>query len=425
MDHVTARRAVWGLGAYSALRQVADVSQTLAINWYLAASTGSAGLLGFAWVASRLPWVVLPFSGFAADRLARRRMIVAGDVVLAAIGVAVIVLRPVRTAALLFLAVYAVGYAAVRPATKGLPREVAGTSEGAARLSGVMTTLEYVAILVAQVAAGRWLLPRGPVLGLGVMAATLVLGAVVLLRTVPVTPSPLPPAARGLREVTGMLWAPELRGPLVLTVICGGCAFVLLPLAPLLAHGGPALYGLLMAAYSLGAAGGSALARWTEGWRSGMRGAALAWLIAVPALALAPRADAVVAVIGCYGAVGLAAGFQDASNAARLAALIPHGAQSQAMALGSLVWRLPGVVAGTLVAGTAPLHPAVLCLALAGVLAVVAVVGALATPGVPQATVSPPAACSVAFLAGGGVGYRGVGGYRAVSRMQLGGWERR
>ena len=387
MDHAPARpAAAWGLGAYSVLRQAADVCQTLAINWYLAASTGSAGLLGLAWVASRLPWAVLPLSGAAADRRSRRRLVVAGDLGLAAVGLAVI-LAHARIATILFLVVYALGYAAVRPATKGLPREVVANSPAAARLSGLLTTLEYVAILTAQLAAGRWLLPRGPAWGLGAMVAALVLGAAILGRTVPASPPTNGRAQLKIGQVVALLWAPALRGPFLLTVACGGCAFVLLPLAPLLARGASALYALLMAAYSLGGAVGAGLARWIEGWRSGMRGAAIAWLAAVPALALAPRVHLAAVAVACYAVVGVAAGFQDAGNAARVAARIPPEAQSQAMALGSLIWRLPGVVAGAIVALAAPVPVAGLCLVLACILGVVT----MATACAPAAARAEPA----------------------------------
>ncbi len=390
IDSAAARRAVWGLSAYSTLRQVADVCQMLAINWYLAASTGSAGMLGLAWVVSRLPWTVLPLAGFLADRVPRRRVILLGDLAVAVLGVVAVLVRPGRTAVLIVLAVYALGYAAVRPATKGLPRELAGTSVDAARVSGLMTSLEYAAIFAAQLAVARWLLPRGPAWGLGAMVVTLALGAVILRRTVPAGPPPAAPTRFGMRAVAAMLWSPELRGPLALTVTCGGCAFVLLPLAPLLARGGPAHYGILMAGYSLGAAAGSALARRTDGWRSGTRGAALAWVVAAPALAAAPRVHSVVAILACYVVVGAAAGFADAGNAARVAAHVPLSAQSQAMALGSLVWRLPGVLAGGIVAVAAPLQPASLCPVLAGVLAAVAVGGVLVPAGAPRVPAGPP-----------------------------------
>ncbi len=375
------RAPLGGLASYSALRQAADACQTLTLNWYLASGPGAAGLLGLAWVAVRLPWLVLPLSGAAADRVSRRRLIVGGDLAVAALGLAAAaaVAWRGRAAALAFLLLYGLGYAAVRPATKGLSRELAPSPRAAARLSGLLTAIEYAALLVAQLAAGRWLLPRGPAWGLGTMVVLLALGCAVLAAGVPAgaaASGPEPPM--GGRQVVRLLWSPPLRGPFAMTVACGACAFALLPLAPLLAMGhghlGSLHYAVSMAAYSLGAAGGAALVRATEGWRLGVRGAALAWLAAAPAVALAPRLGPAGTAL-CFAVVGAAAGFQDAGNAARVAALIPPGAQSQAMALGSLVWRLPGVLAGLIVAGAARVPPATLCAVLAGVLAVLAAGG--------------------------------------------------
>ena len=370
------------LVAYSALRQGADACQALAVGWYLGSATGSARLLGLAWVASGLPWLLLPLSGAAADRTARRRLVVAGDLAVAALAAAAALGRPAPGRALGFLALYGLGYAAVRPATKGLAREAAPAPAAAARLSGLLTALEYAALVAAQLAAGRWLLPRGPAWGLGAAAVLLVAGAAVL-RPGPARPAPGgdPPA---LRRVAGLLLGPELRGPLLLTVACGTCGFALLPLAPLLAGAAgrapdPVRYGLLMAAYSLGAAGGAGLARRADGWRLGVRGAALAWLGAAPALFLAPRLPGAAAA-ACYAAVGIAAGFQDAGNAARVAAAVPAAAQSQAMALGSLVWRVPAVLAGTVVAAAGSARPAALCGILAAALAVVAAGAACLPP---------------------------------------------
>ncbi len=374
-------RAVRGLAAYSVLRQAADACQTLSINWFLAGS-GSAALLGLAWIVSRLPWLLLPLAGAAADRVVRRRLVMAGDLLVAAAGLAVALARW-RAAALPFLALYGLGYCAVRPATKGLSREFLPAPHLAARLSGLLTSLEYLALVVAELACGRWLLGRGLAVGLGCMAVLLAAGVAILGVAAP-SPAGAPrrhaPALQ-TRGVLAQITAPPLRGPFILTVICGACGFAVLPLAPLLAqrlHGGPTLYALLLAGYSLGAAAGAALARWAEGWRVGVRGAGLMWLAAAPAVALAPRLP-VPGAIGCFCLLGLASGFQDAGNAARVAALVPPAAQSQAMAMGSLIWRVPGVLAGAVVVLSAPLPPARLCLILAALLAVVAA-GAAARP---------------------------------------------
>lgn len=366
-------RAVRALVAYSVLRQAADACQTLSVNWYLAQS-GSAGILGLAWITARLPWVVLPFSGALADRRARYPLIIAGDLLVAAAGTAV-ALGHWRAAVLPFLAVSGLGYAAARPATKGLVRQLVPEPHRAARLSGLVTSVEYLALVAAQLAAGAWLLGRGLPTGLATMAVLIGLGVVTLGTAI--SKRPLADESRPTpspRLLVAAVTAPPLLGPFLVTIACGACGFAALPLAPLLAerlHGGPLLYGLLLAASALGGAGGASLARWADAWRLGARGAALVWIAAAPALALIPFVPAAW-VVGCFCVLGIATGFQDAGNAARLAALVPSALQSQAMAIGSLIWRLPAVLAGLIVALTAALSPARLFPALAGALVLVA-----------------------------------------------------
>lgn len=341
---------------YSAVRMAADVCQSTVVAWVPAAETGSPGVVALLWALRYLPWFGLPLSGALADRRPRRAVVRAADGAAAVLALAAGILAARFGFGIGLAAVWAGAYgalsAAARPSTKGLARQTLAAPSDAARLSGALTALEYLVLGAGQLAAGL-LVRRGPAAaGLLACAALLAVGVGALsLRA----PSGAPRAAAADTPpvpVVRLLASPAFRGPFVLTVLCGACAFTARALAPLLVlrhmRAGVLGFAALEAVYALGAGAGSAWLRRGAHWRGGVRTAALAWLLAAPALALAGTARALPPAILAFAALGAAAGVQDAGNASRVAALVPPDAQGRAMAYGSLVWRLPGVLAAGL-----------------------------------------------------------------------------
>ena len=326
--------------AFDLTRQAADVAQATAVAWLVAAGTGSVLAVAGVWTVNLLPWLGLPLFGDLADRLPRRRLVWAAQLAVLAAAVATTVLTargglPVGLA-FAWTAVYATLTALARPATKGLIREVA--SEAAA-LVARLTALEYVVLGAGQFLAAAVLVSGSPSLAFAVMALLLALGLLALARTGTAEPAtePAPP----WRPVLAQLAAPRFRSLFLLTVLCGTFAFTLRVLAPLLVlrdlGGGVLAFAALGAAYSLGAAAGAA-------WRHGRPAAG--WLVAAAAVLAAGTTGSLPLAIAAFGAIGVASGHQDAANSALVAAELPPGAQSRGMAVASLIWRVPGLLAG-------------------------------------------------------------------------------
>ena len=379
------------LVTYSALRQAADVCQGMAVSWLLAAGTGSAAALGGASSLSVLPWLGLPLAGALGDRAPRRSVIRAADgaALLLAAGLAVLLLRRGLAVGIAYgwVLAYAALYALARPATKGLVREVTASPEGAASLSGALTAVEYAMLCAGQLLAAL-LLARGR--GPAAFAATALLLAAGVAALSTARSSRRPPAraaAVPLPATALLLTRGPFRGPFVLTVACGACAFTLQVLAPLLAlrhlHAGVLGFAVLAASGSAGSAAGALWLRRGARWRTGTRGVALAWLLAAPAAALAATTRQMLPAALAFAVLGAAAGFQDAGNAARVAALVPPEAQSVAMAFGSLVWRVPRLLAGGLAALGSLVPLGGLGLGLAATQAAIAL-GALALTAAPR-----------------------------------------
>ncbi len=331
--------------AYDLTRQAADVAQATAVAWLVAASTGSALAVAGIWTVNLLPWLGLPLFGDLADRLPRRRLVWTAQiaVLLAAVATAAAARgRLPLSLAFAWTAVYATLTALARPAIKGLIREV---SHEAATLVARLTAWEYLVLGLGQFLAAAVLVSGSPSLAFGLMAGLLALGLPALARTGTAEPAPEP--APPWRPVLAQLAGPRFRGLFFLTVVCGACAFTLRVLAPLLVlrdlGGGVLAFAGLGAAYSLGAALGAA-------WNHGRPAAG--WLVAAAAVLAAGTTGSLVLALIAFVAIGVASGHQDAANSARVAAELPPGAQSRGMAVASLIWRVPNLLAGA-VAGLA------------------------------------------------------------------------
>lgn len=339
------------LTLYTAARQAANICQATAVAWLVAASTGSAGAVALVWSLNLLPWLGLPLFGSLADRLPRRAMVRIADGAVAVLAVGMVAAtahgRLPLGLALGWTGAYALLTASARPAVKGLAREI-GEPAGAARLVATFTATEYAVLGGGQLLAALLLIGGQAPAAFGAVAALLLAGLGALRGTG--APRPTDEATPSWTATLHLLAGPDFRGPFLLTILCGAAAFTARTLAPLLAirnlHAGVLGYAALGAAYSFGAAVGAAWERRRDDWRDGIRSPAAGWLAAAAAVALAGRTDAVTLGVAAFAVIGIASGYQDAGNAARVAGAVPPGAQSRAMALTSLVWRVPGMLAG-------------------------------------------------------------------------------
>jgi MFS family permease len=269
--------------------------QTAAILWHvsLLAPPGwkalALGMVGLARLGPILVFGLL--SGVMADAVDRRRLMLAGQIVmmLAAATLALVTAGGLATI-LVILCVAGMGTAAAgatAPARQALlpnlvPREHV---PNAIALSSIVA---QTASVVGPALAGLTLALAGPatVYALNAVSFVAVIGALLLMRGVP----PIPPAERGaisfraLREGARFVFgAPLLRSTLLLdglaTFFCSATA--LLPLfAQDLLQLGPREYGWLYAAPSLGAVLSSlAMVRFAD--RIVRRGVVLLWTVAI------------------------------------------------------------------------------------------------------------------------------------------------
>jgi MFS family permease len=269
--------------------------QTAALLWHvsLLAPPGwkalALGMVGLARLGPILVFGLL--SGVMADAVDRRRLMLAGQIVmmLAAATLALVTAGGLATI-LVILCVAGMGTAAAgatAPARQALlpnlvPREHV---PNAIALSSIVA---QTASVVGPALAGLTLALAGPatVYALNAVSFVAVIGALLLMRGVP----PIPPAERGaisfraLREGARFVFgAPLLRSTLLLdglaTFFCSATA--LLPLfAQDLLQLGPREYGWLYAAPSLGAVLSSlAMVRFAD--RIVRRGVVLLWTVAI------------------------------------------------------------------------------------------------------------------------------------------------
>jgi hypothetical protein len=323
--------------AYDLIRQTADICQATAVAWLVATATGSALAVAGVWALNLLPWLALPLFGTLADRLPRRAIIRVADGTVIVLALAIALGGHLPTGvAFAWTAAYATLAAVARPAVKGLIREV---GRDAASLLARMTALEYLVLGGGQFLAAALLLRGSPAPAFLAMAVLLGVGLLALSRTGSAEPAEEPRWGPVLRQLA----EPSFRRLFLVTIGCGACAFTVRALAPLLVtrnlHASVLGFAGLGAAYSLGAAVGAARFRGRT---------ALRWLPAAAAVLVAGTTGSLALAVLSFAAIGIAAGSQDAANSARVAAELPAGAQSRGMAVTSLVWRIPGLLAGAL-----------------------------------------------------------------------------
>lgn len=287
--------------------------QTVAQAWLVLRMTGSGTALGMVAAAQFLPILVLaPYGGLLADRMDKRRLLIATQVALAAIALTLGVLTVTGAIALWMVVALALALGLVtacdNPARQSFAQEMVGPGRlrNAVSLNSVLVNSAravgpaLAAVLIATVGIGICFL---------VNAASYV-AVIVALAGMDVRA--LRPAPRTVREprqvrqgLSYVAHTPGLLVPLMMLAVIGTLAYEFQVVLPLLAEGtfggGAGTYGLLTSAMGAGAiVGGLVVAR---GGRTGLRplttaaatfGGAILLAAAAPTVALALVALAVV-----------------------------------------------------------------------------------------------------------------------------------
>ena len=289
--------------AGQAVSLVGTWMQTVAQGWLVLELTGSGTALGMVAAAQFLPLLLLaPYGGLLADRMDKRRLLLATQSALGLMALllgVLVVTGAVRLWMVVALA-FALGISTAidNPVRQSFAQEMVGPSRvrNAVTLNSILVN---AARAVGPAVAGLLIATAGTGVCFLVNAVTYVavLAALLSMDVAELHPSPRAEKARGqVRE--GLAYVgrtPDLLVPLIMLALVGTLTYEFQVVLPLLARafdGGPGTYGLLTSAMGAGAiAGGLVVA---GRGRTGLRpqtGAAAKFGTAVLITAAAPNAD--------------------------------------------------------------------------------------------------------------------------------------
>ena len=304
--------------------------QMAAQSWLVLSITHSATTLGLVVAVQTLPVLVLgPYGGVVADRIDKRRLMVALQAAMGVQALALAILTATGAVRVWEIAVLALALglnnAFENPARQSFMLELVGTASlrNAVSLNSVMVN---VARVFGPAAAGILIATTGEAVCFGANAASFVavIASLVTMDASAIHPSPpsghKPGQLReGLRYVRS---TPELGVPLVMMALVGCLAYEFQVTLPVMArqalHVGPTGYGLMTSAMGIGAVLGGLFVA-AKG-KTGLR--------------------PLVAASAAFGVLLLAAGFAPNLGLELLALALAGGASISFMATGNSTLQL-------------------------------------------------------------------------------------
>jgi MFS family permease len=292
--------------------------QTVALGWLVLQLTGSGTALGTVVAAQFLPILLLgPYGGLIADRMDKRRLLMATQAVLGATALALGALVVSGAVELWMVVVVAVVLGVVsacdNPARQAFSLEMVGPEQLRNAVS-LHSVLVNVARAVGPAVAGLIIATAGTGICFLINAASYaaVLAALGTMETAALRPTPLaqrtPGQVReGMRYVGGTT---DLLVPLMMLALVGTLAYEFQVVLPLMATGpfggDAATYGVLTSAMGAGAiAGGLVVA---GHGRTGLRPLTLAVAVlgvAIMAVAVSPTLPVAVVALAATGAASI------------------------------------------------------------------------------------------------------------------------
>lgn len=293
--------------------------QTVAQSWLVLTITGSGAALGLIVALQFLPVLLLaPYGGVVADRLPKRRLLIATQTTLAVLALTLGVLVVSGAVALWEVALLALGLGLVQafdsPARQSFVLEMVGPTDlrNAVSLNSVLVNAAravgpaVAGVLIATVGVGVCFLVNAASF-VAVLASLATLDVAGLHRSPPIQ------RARGqLREGFAYVRAtPTLAVPLLMMALIGTLAYEFQVVLPVVAretfHGGAGAYGAMTAAMGAGAVvGGLVVAGYA---RTGVRpliAAAGAFGVLILLAAAAPTLTLEVLALALVGAGSIA-----------------------------------------------------------------------------------------------------------------------
>ncbi|HEX5979894.1 MAG TPA: MFS transporter [Thermoleophilaceae bacterium] len=333
--------------------------QAVAEIWLVLQLTGSGVSLGLTTALQFAPMLLLgPWAGVWADRMPKRRILLAAQGWMIAPALTLLVLT--GTDAVELWMVYALvlarglGHAVDTPVRQAFVMEVVGREHVAAAVS-LNSAVVSTARLVGPAVAGGLIAGVGiaPCFAVSCAAFLVAVGALLAVDPVALQRQALSGRVPGqLREGLSQVRSnPALRLPLTAMAVVGTLAFNFQVVLPLMAryafHGGAGTYGALAAAMGAGAIVGAVT---TAGRRShsltGLGAIGLAFGALLAALAAAPTLGLALAALVLMGAASIS--FTATTNSLlQLAA--PNAMRGRVMALWSVVYLGSTTVGGPIV----------------------------------------------------------------------------
>lgn len=328
--------------------------------------TGSATWVAITTAARVIPMVVIgPLGGVAADRHDRRRLIIAADLIRAALMVA---LAGVAAAGLPILLAPVLAAAATAAGTVAPPCVAACTArfvdaDELPRASALRATVGQTAIVVGPALGAAVLIASGPSMAILLNALTF-LGSAIAIRAIAPGPAFAPPAREaeaptpslvgdlttGVRALRGAPVAIRLLAADILCSAVYGVLTVTLVLASREVGAGGGGYGVLLGAVGVGGVIGASLAGRAGGpahWRRTMAVALLVVSVGLATLGAMPSlAGALAGAVIAGGGMVVSEVLSDAT----LPTLLADDVLARAYGL-VMPTSLGGIVAGSLVAG--------------------------------------------------------------------------
>jgi predicted MFS family arabinose efflux permease len=308
-----------------AASQVGDWLYNLALLVFVYDRTHSSSWVGLTTGARVIPFVLLgPFGGVLADRVQRRPLMIASDLLRAAamglLAVAVVAGAPIVLAPVLAALCTAAGVVYLPSVQAVVPRIATGDQLPAA--NAARSTLTHLCVVAGPLFGALLLLLGSPAIAFALNGATFIVGAVVVA-ALPREALRVPTAARtsaragllselrtGLRALRGAADAPALVGANVIaSAVYGAFTVLFVLLSHRLGLGGSG-YGYLLAAAGAGGVLSAGIAHRAAASAHPRRALTLAMVAVgapVPLFALAGSYPAAVALAGVFGAGSLVA----------------------------------------------------------------------------------------------------------------------
>ena len=322
--------------------------QTVAELWLVLQLTGSAVSLGLVSALQFAPMLLVgPWAGIMADRLSKRRILIACQLGMAVPALSLFALTAAGSVELWM--VYALvlvrgfGHAVDHPVRQSFVMEMVGPSQIAGAVS-LNAALVSCARLLGPAVGGVVIALAGvaPCFALNAVSFGAVVWALAGMDGAALHEAQPVARARG-QQRSGLRYVratPELLVPLAAMAVVGTMAFNFRVLLPLMAevdfHAGASVYGALGAAMGAGAVVGALANAWRRDPGMGqLAGLTLAFGALMAAVAFAPSVPVALAVLAPLGAVSTA--FAATVNSLLQLAVAP-GMRGRVMALYSVVF---------------------------------------------------------------------------------------